>query len=452
MTYDLVIKSGTAVTSTATFPADIAITGEKITAVGQNLHGREEIDASGCYVLPGGVDIHVHMQMPLPSGAVSADSFASGTRAAALGGTTSIVDFVAAEPEESLLTAYAKRRAEADGQVAIDYGLHMTLTPEDIAGGKLDELTAVVSAGMPTFKLYMAYGFRLNDSELLRALQAIKKVGGLPVVHAENWEIITTLIAQHLAAGKTEPRWHPVCRPAKFEAEATRRVIEIAEFVGLPLHIFHVSCPEVVAEIVAARGRGTAVTGETCPQYLYLTQDAYDAPGLAGTLPICAPPLRPLAAQQGLWRALAANHLQIVTTDHCPFNTADKARGLTDFSQIPGGVPSIEMRLAGIYQAVRRGELSLERWVDLCCTTPAKLARLAHKGELIPGYDADIVIFDPHTERTLSPETLHENADWTPYDDLTFTGWPRTTVLRGQVVVRDGVFVGRGHEGRFVAR
>ncbi len=448
---DLVIKNGTLITAEATYQADLAIRGERIAAIGEDLAGTTEIDASGKLVLPGAVDVHVHHQMPLPGGVVSADDFLTGTRAAACGGTTTIIDFVAAEPEESLLDALAARRAEAEGRAVIDYGLHMTIAPPDLA--KLAELPAVVEAGCPTFKLYMAYGFRLKDDELWRALQAVHDVGGLPVVHAENWDVICLLIEQNLAAGRTAPHWHPRSRPAVMEGEAAGRVIDMARAIGTPLYIFHVSCAEVVARIAAARRQGLPVYGETCPQYLLLTEAAYDQPGVAGALPVCAPPLRTFVDQTRLWQALARDELQLISTDHCPFSRQDKARGLEDFSQIPGGVPSIESRFALTYSfGVQAGHFSLNRWVELCCTTPARLCGLTRKGHLAVGYDADVVIFDPELPMTLSPETLHENVDWTPYEGLTVTGWPAITISRGEIIVADGAFRGQAGRGRFIQR
>lgn len=451
MEYDLVIKNGTVITAKSTMiQADIAILGEKIAHIGSNLSGEQEIDASGKYVIPGAIDIHVHMQMPLGNGVISSDTFSTGTRAAALGGTTAIVDFVAPEPDESMIDALAKRRAEADGQVAIDYGLHMTISPHEL--NKLDELSQVIEAGVSTLKLYMAYGFRLQDDELFKALQAAKKHGMLSVVHAENWDVITTLIEQNLAQGNISSRWHPRSRPAIMEGEAAGRVIDMATYIGTPIHIFHVSCDEVVQRIRQARKRGLPITGETCPQYLFKTWDAFEVEGVDGTLPVCAPPIREQEQQDSLWQALAAGDLQLVTTDHCPFVKADKARGLDDFSQIPGGVPSIEMRLAGIYDGVRKDILSLNQWVDMCCTTPAKLAGFTKKGHIAPDYDADIVIFDPNKEVTLSTDTLHENVDWTLYDDLQLKGWTDVTILRGQVIVSDGEFIGDNNYGRYIQR
>jgi dihydropyrimidinase len=449
--YDLVIKDGTVVTAVSTYRADVAVNGEHIAAIGQDLSGTRELDAGGKLVTPGAVDIHVHMQLALSSGFVSSDDFFTGTRAAALGGTTTIIDFVEAKPKQRLLDALASRQAEADPQVAIDYGLHMTLGPDEI--GRLDQVPEVYAAGCTSFKLYMAYGFYLTDGRLMQALEAVRDVGGLPVVHAENWDLICTLVERNVAAGRTSPQWHPRSRPAIMEGEAAGRVIDIATMVGTPLHIFHVSCEATAKRIADARRRGLPVTGETCPQYLFLTEDAYDAPGLEGALPVCAPPLRPQADQNALWQALANEQLQLVTTDHCPFTKADKARGLGDFSQIPGGVPSIEMRLSAIFsRGVRSGLMSLNQWVAACCTTPAKLTGLKRKGDIAVGHDADLVIFDPEKGITLSTNVLHENVDWTPYDGLELRGWPVVTISRGEVIVEEGAFKGTAGHGRYIHR
>jgi dihydropyrimidinase len=447
---DLVIKNGMIVTADGQFQADVGVSDGRIVAIGPALSGRRTIDATGKLVTPGAVDIHVHMQMALPSGVVSADTFFSGTRAAAFGGTTTIIDFVEAQPQQALLDALAARRAVADPQVVIDYGLHMTIGPHDIA--KLDQLPDAYQAGCTSVKLYMAYGLRLTDDQLLAALEAAGAIGALPVVHAENWDVISLLVARNVQAGRTAPRWHPRSRPALMEGEAAGRVIDLATLAGTPVHIFHVSCAAVVQRIAAARQRGLPVSGETCPQYLFLTQAAYDAPGVSGALPVCAPPLRPQADQDALWRALGDGDLQLVTTDHCPFTRVEKARGLSDFSQIPGGVPSIEMRFAGLYQGVRDGQLTVEQWVALCCTNPADRLGLKHKGRIAVGYDADLVVFDPEKEVTLSTETLHERVDWTPYDGLALRGWPTVTISRGRVVVEDGAFVGEAGFGRFINR
>jgi dihydropyrimidinase len=382
----------------------------------------------------------------------STDDFFHGMRAAAFGGTTAIVDFVETRPDETMLEALAARQKVAQDAV-IDYGLHMTIGPGDIA--KLDQAAEARAAGCGSFKLYMAYGLRLTDGDLLRALETAAAVGALPVVHAENWDIITTLIARNLAAGRTAPRWHPRSRPAELEGEAAGRVIDIATYAGAPVHIFHVSCAATVARIAAAKARGLPVTGETCPQYLYLTDELYDRPGVAGALPVCAPPLRPAVERDALWHALSAGALDVVTTDHCPFTAAEKATGLGDFSLIPGGVPSIESRLALTYAGLVSDAAepeALRRWVDVCCATPARLFGFARKGQLLPGFDADVVLFDPRRDFTITPDSLHETAGWTPYDGLTLRGWPTTTISRGEVIVAGGEWRGSPGRGRFVAR
>ncbi|MGD8858197.1 MAG: amidohydrolase family protein, partial [Chloroflexota bacterium] len=308
-------------------------------------------------------------------------------------------------------------------------------------------------AGCLSFKLYMAYGLCLSDGQLFQALEAIRDASGRPVVHAENWDLITTLIARNLAAGRTTPHWHPRSRPALMEGEAAGRVIDLAELVGIPLHIFHVTSPAAVARISAARERGLPVTGETCPQYLLLTQEVYDRPGVEGALPVCSPPIRDQAAQDALWLALGRGDLQLVTTDHCPFTRAEKETGLGNYSRIPGGVPSIEMRFPAMYTyGVKSGRLSLNQWVELCCAAPARLAGFAAKGDILVGYDADLVIFDPERPVTLSPESLHEKAGWTPYQGLKLQGWPAATLSRGEVIVLDGELLAEPGRGQYAPR
>lgn len=450
MIYDLVIKNGTVVTGEATFDADVGIQGEQIAAVGRGLVGERTLDANGKLVTPGAVDIHVHLQMPIGD-FISTDDFYNGTVAAAHGGTTTVVDFVERATGETMVEAIAARRALADPAVVIDYGLHMTIGPAEI--DLLDQVPAALDAGCLSFKLYMAYGLRLDDGQLLRAFEAIRDVAGLPVVHAENWDVICTLVARNLAAGRRSPHWHPRSRPALMEGEAVGRVIDLAELVGVPTHIFHVTSPSAVERIASARRHGLPVSGETCPQYLLLNQDIYDRPGVEGALPVCSPPIRDRAAQDALWLALDRGDLQIVTTDHCPFTRAEKAVGLDDFSRIPGGVPSIEMRFPAIYACgVKRGRISLNDWVKMCCTAPARLAGFARKGDILVGYDADLVIFDPAREVTLGADTLHETAGWTPYEGMALSGWPAATLSRGELIVHDGKLLAEPGQGRYAPR
>ena len=450
MSYDLVIKNGTVVTAVSSTEADIGINGEQIAAIGQNLSGKRELDATGKLVTPGAIDVHVHLEMPIGD-FTSADDFYTGTRAAAFGGTTTIIDFIETAPEETMLAALAARRAKADPKVLIDYGLHMTIGPRDI--NKLEQIPAVYAAGCASFKLYMAYGLRLHDGQLWQALTAVREVGGMPVVHAENWDVICALIAENLAAGRVEPHWHPRSRPALLEGEAAGRVIDIADFVGTRLYVFHVSCQETVAQIAAARRRGLPIYGETCPQYLLLDWQLYDRPGVAGALPVCSPPIREKAQQKALWRALAQENLQVVSTDHCPFTLAEKESGLGDYSTIPGGVPSIEIRFPAVYQrGVQSGLLTRNQWVAACCTRPAQLFGLQKKGDIAVGYDADLVIFDEKRPFTISPDSLHEAAGWTLYDGMAFQGWPQTTLSRGEIIVDDGELLAQPGRGRFVRR
>ena len=448
---DIVIRNGMLITSGGVFSADVGIVGERIAALGKGLRGRVELDATGCYVLPGAIDPHVHLQAPVGA-YVSADDFASGTVAAACGGTTTVIDFVEPAKGEPLLAALAARRAEADGRVAVDYGLHMTIPTWHAAHPEaLDALPELVAAGVPSFKLYQAYdGFLLDDAQLYTVLKAVTAVGGLPLVHSENGPLCERLRAEALAAGHTAPRYHALTRPPRQEAEAVGRAVDIAALAGSPLYIVHVSCAEAVARIAAARARGERVYGETCPQYLALTADTLNGP--QGERFVCSPPLRSEADQAALWGALARGDLDILATDHCPFTAVEKA-GHADFTTIPGGLPSIEARLSLAYTlGVRAGRLTLERWVEVCCTAPARLFGLAHKGNLAPGFDADLVVFNPQAEVVLGAERLHEQVDWTPYEGMRLCGWPRHVLSRGLVIVRHGEFVGEPGWGRFVHR
>jgi dihydropyrimidinase len=447
---DLVVTGGTVITAAGPVRADVSITGERIAAIGLDLAGRAVIDAGGCLVLPGAVDPHVHFQLALGD-RVSSDDFAAGTIAAACGGTTTVVDFVDPQPGQALLDALAQRRCEADGRVAIDYGLHMTLPAWHASDP--DALAAVpdaIAAGCATFKLYQAYPrMMLDDASLFVVMQTVARHGGRVVLHAETGPVLDVLRSQALAAGHTAAIWHERTRPARLEATVVQRAAELAHLAACPLHVFHIGCAEAVAEVVAAQARGIDISGETCPQYLLLTADEH-LHGPNGELFICAPPLRHAADQGALWDALADGTLALVSTDHCPWTRAEKTQ--PDFTLVPGGVPSIEARLALIYHhGVTAGRLTLAQWVQVCCSAPAVRMGLATKGQLLPGYDADIVIFDPAATRTITPATLHETAGWTPYDGMTVTGWAKTVLRRGQVIVRDGQWVGDAR-GRFVPR
>jgi dihydropyrimidinase len=448
---DRVITHGTVITAETTIRADVGIAGGRIAAVGSGLVAHDTIDAGGMLVLPGAVDEHVHLQMPVGE-FTSSDDFFTGTAAAACGGTTTVIDFVEPRKSQTLAEALAARRAEADGKVVVDYGLHMTLSRAGDA--TLSQVPAAIEAGTASFKLYMAYeGLRLDDGGLLRALAALSRYGGRTLVHAENHHAILYLTAKALAEGRTGPENHPLTRPAVMEAEAIHRLLALASVTGTPLVLAHLSCELGLEAVRRARARGQTVWVETCPQYLLLDEKEYQRPGFEGAKFVMAPPPRREADRNALWAGLVAGEVDTVATDHCPFFYAtQKTRGLKDFSRIPGGAPGIETRLALMYShGVRAGRLSAERWVEVCCTEPARRFGLApRKGTLEVGADADVVVFDPERSVTLSVETLHQNVDYCPFEGWQVRGYPVVVLSRGDVIVRDGAFVGSAGRGQFV--
>jgi dihydropyrimidinase len=450
--YTTVIANGLLITPGGTVEADLAIDGEQIAAIGHQLNGEQTIDAEGCYVIPGGVDPHVHLQMAL-GGLTTTDTFTTGTIAAACGGTTTLIDFADPQPGQLMMEALRFRRSEADEQVAIDFGLHMTVpTWHGADEERLQEIPAVIDAGCTTFKLYQAYNrMALDDTALYRVMTAVGMAGGRVVLHSETGSLIEALQSEVLAAGRTTAVWHERTRPSRLEATAIHRAAEIAYLAACPLYIFHVGCAEAVAEIVAARLRGVDIVGESCPQYLLLSADKH-LQRSDGYLYICAPPLRSYEDRDTVWAALSDDDLQVVSTDHCPWTQAEKL-GASSFAAVPGGVPGIETRLSLIHHfGVNEERIDAMRWVMICCSNPARLMGLDSKGLLLPGYDADVVIFDPNREKKLSAEMLHEAGDWTPYAGITVSGWPRSVFLRGQKIVADENYIGRAGQGRFMAR
>ena len=452
----LLIKNGIVVTATDIYEGDVFVDGEKIAAIGTALQMSADrvIDAKRKYVFPGGIDVHTHLDMPF-GGTTSADDFESGTIAAAFGGTTSVVDFAIQYKGQTLHHAWETWMKKAEGKAAIDYGFHMIIT--DLSDQVEDEMDALVRQGVTSFKLFMAYPgvFMLDDASIFRALLRTGSNGGTICMHAENGGVIDVLVKKALTEGKTAPKYHALTRPARAEAEATHRAIALAEMANVPIYIVHLSAAEALEMVTEARDRGLPAFAETCPQYLFLSYDNYEEPGFDGAKYVMSPPLRPRETQEQLWRGLAFNDLQAISTDHCPFCMKEqKVLGKGDFSKIPNGAPGIETRMSLVYDGgVRPGRISLNRFVELTSTSPAKIFGLfPRKGTIAPGSDADIVIFDPETKVRLSAKTLHMKVDYNPYEGREVVGATDTVISRGRVVIDGGKFVGRAGSGSFIKR
>lgn len=455
---DTIIRGGTVVTAADTFVADIAIAGATIVAIGRDLAPGAEavvIDATGKLVMPGAIDVHTHLDSP-SQGAHTADDFLSGTIAAACGGTTAIVDFCAQQAGQSLLAALDAWHAKARGKAVIDYGFHMIVV--DLGAVGPDELARLPELGVTSFKLFMAYKGQsmVNDDVLLAVLDQARRCDALVLVHAENGEAAEFLRRRLLAEGKTDPKYHAVSRPPRVEAEATARAITLAEIVDAPIYIVHVSCQEALDEVRRGRARGVAVHAETCSQYLFLTEDILDQPGFEGAKYVFTPPPRQPHQPPALWQALAEHALEIVSSDHAPFNFAipgGKDRGKGDFTKIPNGGTGIEERPMLVFQGVHDGRLTLNRFVDVVATTPAKVFGLhPQKGTIAVGSDADLAIWDPNAELTLGADTLHHRVDYTMYEGMRVRGVPETVILRGNTIVQNREFVGEPGSGQFLAR
>ncbi len=449
---DTVIKGGIVVTASDTFEADIGIERGKIVAIGKGLEAPLKIEARGCYVFPGFIDVHVHLQMPIGD-IVSADDFFTGTVAAACGGTTTILDFAEAHGSQTLSQAVEERRRQADGQVVIDYSLHLTGNRDD--DEFLEELAELAQQGYTSLKLYTTYpGLMVEDRQILRLLEKCRESGILPIVHAENHHIIEHMKARLLQEGKTSPRYHPVSRPCLAEAEAAQRVMALAAVAGSPVYFVHLSCAETLEAVRQARKRGQEIYVEVTPHHLLLTDEKYLRPGLEGAMFVLSPPLRDKSHLDPLWKALGNGEIQTVATDHCPWTRAQKERGLENFTLIPNGAPGIETRIPLLFTyGVRAGRLTLNRFVEVCSTMPARLFGLyPRKGAIAPGSDADIVVFDPEKEVTLSWQSLHQNVDHCPYEGWKVKGYPRVVLSRGEVIVEDGRFLGDKGRGLFLPR
>jgi dihydropyrimidinase len=463
----VLITGGTVVSATGSMPADVLVDGEKVaalvepgsSALGADLAAGAErvIDATGKYVVPGGIDGHTHMQMPF-GGPEASDTFETGTRAAAWGGTTTIVDFVVQAQGQRVQDCLAAWHGKAQGECAIDYGFHQIIGGVD--DDSLKAMDELIGEGITTFKLFMAYPgvFYSDDGQILRAMQTAAGNGSMIMMHAENGIAIDVLVQQALSRGETDPINHGLTRPWETEEEATHRAIMLARLTGAPLYIVHMSAKQAVATLAAHRGEGLNVFGETCPQYLYLSLEKnLGAPGFEGAKWVCSTPLRAEAEghQDELWKYLRTNDLQVVSTDHCPFCMKEqKELGIGNFSKIPNGIGSVEHRMDLLFQGVADGRISKERWVELCSTTPARMFGMyGQKGVIAPGADADIVVYDPngHTSIGLG-KTHHMNMDYSAWEGYEIDGHVDTVLSRGTVVVDDTGYVGSKGHGRFVKR
>ncbi len=457
MRFDTLIRNGMIVTATDTYAGDVGIHNGKITATGAGLPAENAgrvIEARGRYVMPGGIDVHTHLDMPF-GGTTSSDDFETGTVAAAFGGTTTLIDFAIQYKGQTLRHAFDTWMKKADGKATIDYAFHCIIT--DISGAQLQEMKSLVGEGVPTFKLFMAYPgvFMLDDASIFKAMGSAADSGGMICMHAENGGAIDVIVQRALAEGKRAPKYHALTRPTTAEAEATSRAIALAEMAGAPVYIVHLSCNEALEKVREARDRGLRAYAETCPQYLYLSLDDMNGPGFDGAKYVFTPPLREKWHQEKLWQGLAKDDLQVVSTDHCPFCFKEqKEMGKDDFTKIPNGGPGIEHRLSLVFNGGVHGKrFSLNRFVQLVSTAPAKLFGLyPRKGTVAAGSDADLVIFDPDEEQTISAKTHHMRVDYSMFEGTRVKGVPKVVLSRGRVVVENGKFMGKPGSGEFLRR
>jgi len=453
------IKNGTIVTSSDRYDADLYIDKGVITLIGQglNIPAETQVDASGLLVMPGGIDVHTHLDMPF-GGTTSADDFETGTAAAAHGGTTTLIDFAIQNFGEGLYPAFDAWMKRAEGKSLIDFAFHMIVRElTDAVAGDMDKLAR--HEGVTSFKLFMAYPgvFQVDDATIFKALLKTRDNGSLICMHAENGGVIDTLVKDALSKGQTAPKYHALTRPTRAEGEATGRAIALAEMAGVPIYIVHLSCSDALEKVKQARDMGLPAYAETCPQYLFLSYDDYERPGFAGAGYVMSPPLREKWNQEALWKGLSKNDLQVVSTDHCPFcmnEPPQKQLGKDDFSKIPNGAPGIETRLMLLWDGgVRTGKIDMHRFVEIVATNPAKMFGLwPRKGTIAVGSDGDLVLFDSQKEMTLSAKTLHMRVDYNPYEGRTVRGTPAMVLSRGEVVVDHGELRAKPGRGRFLKR
>jgi dihydropyrimidinase len=456
--FDLVVRNGTIATAADVFRADIGVKDGRITALAAKLsNGRREIDAANRIVMPGGVDSHCHIEQKSSTGVMTADDFFTGTRSAACGGTTTIVPFAAQHRGMSVRQAIKDYHACAEPKAAIDYAFHLIISDptEQVLG---QELPALIRDGYTSFKIYMTYdALKLDDRQTLDVLSVARREGAMVMVHAENHDIIAWLSDKLLAAGHAAPKFHGIAHVKTAEREATHRAIAMAELVDVPILIVHVSSSEAIEQIRWAQSRGLRIYGETCPQYLFLTEDDLDRPGFEGAKYMCSPPPRDKANQEAVWRGIETGVFQVFSSDHAAYRYADPEGKMkhgknAPFKKVPNGVPGLEVRLPLLFsEGVNKGRIELTQFVALAATNAAKLYGLhPRKGTIAVGTDADLAIWDPDKEVTISQSMMHDAMDYTPYEGTKVKGWPVTTLVRGIPVYEHGEFVGAAGKGRFL--
>jgi len=455
----LLIKNGRVITAVDDYKGDIFVESEQVNLIGKNLDVKADrvIDAQGKYVIPGGIDPHTHLDMPF-AGTVSADDFETGTRAAAHGGTTTLIDFAIQTKGRSTLEALETWHKKAEGKTAIDYGFHMIIT--DLEDDRVPEMRTLANEGITSYKLFMAYPGVLyaDDATLFRAMRKAGEDGTVICMHAENGIVIDEIVKSALAEGKTGPKWHALTRPTRMEAEGVHRSIAIAEVADVPVYIVHLSSADALEQVVLARDRGAHVFAETCPQYLFLDHSYYEQEGFEGAKYVMTPPLREKWNQKELWRGLQMGDLMSISTDHCPFCFKEqKEMGINDFSKIPNGGPGVENRMSLVFNGgVVEGRISLNRFVELTSTASAKMFGLfPKKGTIAVGSDADIVIFNPDRKETISVNnsvTHHMKVDYNAYEGFEVTGVSETVISRGKIIVENCEYLGKKGDGQFLKR
>src|SRR5438105_79573 len=450
------IRNGRIITAVDDYKADVLIEGETVSVIGAKLEMEADrvLDAAGKLVIPGGIDPHTHMELPF-GGTQASDDFLTGTRAAAHGGTTTIIDFAVQYKGQSLTEGLDNWHAKAEGKAAIDYGFHLITT--DLEDERVPELLRVMDEGVTSFKMFMAYPgvFLVDDATIYRAMSAAGQRGGLICMHAENGIVINEIIKRALADGKTAPKYHALTRPTRAEAEGVHRAIAIAEMAESPVYIVHLSCYDALREVQAARDLGLPAFAETCPQYLFLDHSYYEQEGFEGAKYVMTPPLRDRSNQDQLWKGLRGDDLQVISTDHCPFCFKEqKELGRGDFSKIPNGGPGVEHRMSLVYDGgVVQKRINVNRFVELTSTAAAKIFGLfPRKGTIAVGSAADLVIFVPDREQTISAKTHHMRVDYSAYEGRKVRGVTETVLSRGQVVVENGAFKGKAGGGTFLKR